>query len=176
MFDDRKLINPKCPNQRLVARLGNTKCKVSPSQAALKLALGDFFGLHLEVAELDVLFSHWSRDEHGNPTPVTCLQLLQLFDYGRSYDAWSKASQARKEGGSAEPAPVLHSAPTGLRDKMQAHAIRAHQTVITKAKSDKEGWAIRAREGDERAQRSAFLWKVVCSEPPRCVALTIFLC
>ena len=149
-----------------MARLGNTKNKVISSQATLKLALGDCFGLHLEAAELGVLFSHWSRDEHGNPTPVTYSWLSQLFDYGRSYEEWSKASQARTEGGSAgamvstEPAPMLHSAPTGLREKMQAHAIRAHQTVITKAKSDKEAWAIRAREGDERAQRSAFLWKV----------------
>ena len=166
VFDDRKFINPKCPNQRLVARLGFIKNKVISSQSTLKLALGSDFGLHLEAAELDVLFSHWSRDENGDVIAVTYSQLLQLFDFGRSYEAWSKASQARKEGGSvgsmvAEPAPVLHSAPTGLREKMQAHAIRAHQTVITKAKSDKEAWAIRAREGDERAQRSAFLWKVV---------------
>jgi hypothetical protein len=165
VFDDRKFINPKCPNQRLVARLGFIKNKVISSQSTLKLALGNDFGLHLEAAELDVLFSHWSRDENGDVAAVTYSQLLQLFDFGRSYEAWSKASQAREEGGSvgsmvAEPAPVLHSAPTGLREKMQDHAIRAHQTVITKAKSDKERWAIRAREGDERAQRSAFLWKV----------------
>ena len=146
-----------------MARLGNIKNKAISSQATLKLALGDYFGLHLEAAELGVLFSHWSRDEHGNPAPVTYSWLSQLFDYGRSYEEWCKA---RKEGGSAgamvatEPAPMLHSAPTGLREKMQVHAIRAHQIVITKAKSEKEAWAIRAREGDERAQRSAFLWKV----------------
>ena len=53
VFDDRKLINPKCPNQRLVARLGFIKNKVISSQSTLKLALGNDFGLHLEAAELD---------------------------------------------------------------------------------------------------------------------------
>jgi hypothetical protein len=165
VFVDRKLINPKCPNQRLVTRLGNIKNKVVSSQTALKLALGDCFGLHLDAAELDVLFSHWSRNENGDPSPVTYSQLSQLFEFGRDYEAWSLASQALREGGGtdntvvAEPAPVLHSAPPALRAKIQAHAIRAHQIVVTKAKSDKERWAIRAREGDERVQRSAFLWK-----------------
>jgi hypothetical protein len=167
VFEDRKLINPKCPNQRLVTQLSNTKNKVISSKTALKLALGEYFGLHLQPAELDVLFSHWSRDEHGAPSPVTHSQLSQLFEYGRNHEAWSKASHAPEVCGSAgtmaaaEPAPVLQSAPQALREDIEAHAIRAYQTVVAKAKTDKERWAIRARECDERAQRSAFLWKVV---------------
>jgi hypothetical protein len=169
VLGDRKFINPKCPNQRTAKRLKSIKNKVFSSQAALKVALGDYFGLHLEAAELDVLFSHWTRANvqvEGLKCPVSYVRLLELFEYGQSHERWSKTNQARQDGEDgagrvavAEPAPVLDSAPLALREKLQAHAIRAYQVVVTKAKPEKERWAIRAREGDDRAQRSAFLWK-----------------
>jgi hypothetical protein len=168
VFGDRKLINPNCPNQRSFNRIRSIQSKCIPSQAALQLALGDYLGMHLEAAELDVLFSHWSgagAHRQGAKTPVAYVRLLELFEYGQSYERWHKTAEARNEGEHsagmviADPPPVLHSAPSALREKLQSHAIRAYQALVTKSKPDKERWAIRAREGDDRAQRSAFLWK-----------------
>jgi hypothetical protein len=168
VYGDRALINPKCPNQSTAARLRFIQNKVISSQVALGLALGEHYGLHLEAAELNVLFRHWSRDnDTGGSCPVTFARLLELFEHGQSYEQWWKRSQAHKEsehstGGAtdfAEPAPVLDSAPSALREKMQVHSTRAYQTAVTKSRPDKERWQIRAREGDDRAQRTGFLWK-----------------
>jgi hypothetical protein len=201
VFGDKAFINPKCPNARLFHRLKNMQNKVLSSPAQLKLALGDYFGLHLEPSELDVLFSHWSHIDGsdrkgGAATPVTHARLVELFDFGRNHATWTLADAARSAmreepswldddveeqeseyaARAAQPrpaqrlSPALLDTPPAVRELLQAHAIAAARVMDVNDKDEKESWAIGARENDDRAQRSAFLWKVSEAQhrPLRC--------
>ena len=161
VWGDRAFINPKPPTTRTVSRLRGMQNKVIPSEPHLKYALGQHFGLWgLNNTEVSVLYHHWSADG-----PVLTHRLVELFEYGQSYEKWSKMQSAAKEhrhtarNAAVEPAPTLRSSPLAVREKLQAHAIRAFVAAKTRSKTDRERWAMHAREGDERAQRSAFLWK-----------------
>ena len=90
--------------------------------------------------------------------PIKYAQLEMLIDFGERHFEFRK----RKADGSAgvnEIAPVLENVPPALRHSMQAASIRAYATVITASLADRERWVIQSREGDERPQRSGFLWK-----------------
>jgi hypothetical protein len=169
VWSDRKFIKPKCPNAWAISQLKIMQNQVIASKEALHLVLGDYLGLYLSDAELELLFSHWARPA-GSTTQalVKYDKVVKLLEFGEQHDKWSKECHLARLHGTAcndkaaLPEPILedyNTVPSVVHDQIQAHAIRAHTAASTRSKDVRERWVMHAREGDERAQRSAFLWK-----------------
>jgi hypothetical protein len=156
IWRDRKFIRPKCPTLAVLSKLGSIQSNVIASEHALSLGLGEYLGLNLTKSELELVFSHWSRPPNDSISPalVKFDKILKLIDFGEQHEAWSQ-----KNHQVSGPMPVLQGVPPEVHDEMRIHAIRAYTAANTRSKAEREKWTMHAREDDERAHRSAFLWK-----------------
>jgi hypothetical protein len=184
LWFDRKTIRPTAPNARSKEQLVRKQKIMIPSKGELKLALAEYFGYFPTPPELEELYSYWAREgiarghDQANvaekgfvpvQTSIKYSHLVELFHYGELHGEWEKRNQNAtagldEPGNVSQAAPVLENVPPALTGAIGVAAIRAQATVVTKSAKDREIWAMRCRELDQRPQRSGFLWKV----PAKC--------